>query len=62
MTIWIIVGAMLALAAAILIAMVVAMLRDVQEDKRDMGVKSRKKRGESSKRYDLFSQRDDDPP
>lgn len=63
MTMWVIVGAMLLLAFAILVAMGVAMYRDVQEDKRDMGIRSRKKRGERSKGgYDLCSPPEDDDP
>lgn len=54
---WIIVAVMLALAVAIGLAMLIAMARDVEADKRDLGGVNRKR----SKRIDLFGQnRDDD--
>ncbi len=58
MTTWIIVSAMLFVAAAIGIAMVLAIVRDVQADKRDLGGKG----AERSKRIDLFGRRDEDDP
>lgn len=51
---WIIVAVMLAFAAAIALAMVIAMARDVEADKRDQGGVNRKR----SKRIDLFRRED----
>ena len=53
---WIIAAAMLGLAAAIGIAMMIAMARDVEADKRDVGGVNRKR----SKRIDLFRRGDDE--
>jgi hypothetical protein len=51
---WILIAAMLTVAGAIAIAMIIAMARDVEADKRDMGGVNRGK----SKRIDLFRQKD----
>lgn len=53
---WIIVAAMLGLAVAIGVAMMIAMARDVEADKRDVGGVNRKR----SKRIDLFRRDDND--
>ena len=47
---WILIASMLTVAAAIAIAMMIAMARDVEADKRDVGGVNRGK----SKRIDLF--------
>jgi hypothetical protein len=51
---WILIATMLTVAAAIAIAMMIAMARDVEADKRDLGGMNRNK----SKRIDLFGKRD----
>ena len=54
---WILIATMITVAAAIAIAMVIAMARDVEADKRDIGGVSRKR----NKRIDLFSAKRDEP-
>jgi hypothetical protein len=51
---WILIATMLTVAAAIAIAMMIAMARDVEADKRDLGGTNRGK----SKRIDLFRKPD----
>jgi hypothetical protein len=51
---WILIATMLTIAAAIAIAMMIAMARDVEADKRDVGGANRGK----SKRIDLFRRAD----
>ena len=51
---WILIATMLTVAAAIAIAMMIAMARDVEADKRDTGGVNRGK----SKRIDLFRRSD----
>jgi hypothetical protein len=51
---WILIATMLTIAAAIAIAMMIAMARDVEADKRDVGGANRGK----SKRIDLFRRGD----
>ena len=60
---WAIVAAMLLAAAVIAVLMIVAVVRDVEHDRRDAGGGKRKSRGDKAsggKRIDLFHRRADD--